>query len=329
MQAQSIVVTTMKLLVPVSYFFGSPRSEIWQLDTTNNGKKLLTTLLNTERDVRGKGITGLSWLDDVHLVACDFNRILKLDRQTWTTIQTVADDEFNDLHHLTTCQNQIYLANTGRDCIDVLDEKLCLIRRIDGLKKNEWQQRKNGEYKVDGPYFDAPGSDLSFHCRRGPDKWHFNHVFKAQGFLENRILATSFGVKAIIDAVSLEVVSSNLPRQPHDGFVHGEHLWVTTVSGQIYRAPLKLPLTFEQVFDLFASAPHQGWCRGLYLSGNKLFAGITAIYEKSKRTNWLKGGIENTRSGIYEVDLASRQIEAFHDFTTEDGSRIFSFVPDR
>ncbi|WP_461534727.1 hypothetical protein [Spongorhabdus nitratireducens] len=318
----------MKLLVPVSYFFGKPRSEIWQLDTENNVKKLICSLPSSNKEVRGKGITGLSWLDNDYLVACDFNRLIKLEYDSWNVVEVVEDSEFNDLHHLSVSKNRIYLANTGRDSIDVFDDRLNMIQRIDGLSEQEWKQRVTGDYEVSGPYFDSPCSGLPFHSRRGPDKWHFNHVFKAGEGLEERIIATSFGARAMMDPETLEVISSKLPVQPHDGFVHGDYLWVTTVSGTIYRAAINQPLVFEPVVDLFAYAPHQGWCRGMYISGDKLFVGITAIYEKSNRTRWLKGAIEDSRSGIYKISLSSLQIEAFYDFSTAEGSRIFSIVPD-
>ena len=316
----------MKLLVPVSYFFNSPRSEIWQLDTATRQKTLLTSLPSSNRDVPGKGVTGLCWLDDHNLVACDFNRVVTLDSKTWRINQVLENDEFNDLHHLSVSDGHIYLANTGRDCIDVLSSDLKLVKRIDGLSVKEWQDRKAGRYTVAGSYYDDPSSGLPFHRRRVPDKWHFNHVFKAPSSLGDQIVATSFGTKSLVNAQTLEQLSSTLSTQPHDGFVDGDHLWVTTVSGQIFRAPVKKPFVFEQIFDLFHYAPYQGWCRGLFIHDEFLFIGITSIYEKSNRTRWLTQPIEDTRSGIYQLHATSGEIVHFHDFTSSDGSRIFSML---
>jgi len=319
----------MKLLVPISYFFNTPRSEIWSLDTASGNKKLLCTLDTSNRDVRGKGITGLAWLDEQRIVACDFNRMFKIDRESLSIVDTYEDDELNDLHSLSVDQDSIYLANSGRDSIDVFDHRFKLLERIDGLDNEEWKKRKVGDYEVDSSYFDSPDSGLPFHCRRVPDKWHLNHVFRVSGNLGGKIIATSFSTRSLLDAHTLEAVSSTLPIQPHDGIVDGDYLWVTTVSGQIYRSRLSIPFEFEMVIDLFKVAPYQGWCRGLLISGGFMFIGITSIYEKKKRTSWLNCEIGDTRSGIYQLSMETMDIVAFHDFSSTDGGRIFTMIVDR
>jgi len=319
----------MNLIVPVSYYFGTPRSEIWQLDTSTGNKKLLHSLPDSGREVRGKGITGLAWLDDLHLVACDFNRLFKLDKNTLSIVSKYEDDELNDLHSLNTDQEFIHVANAGRDSIDVFNHQLQLMERIDCLGSDEWRKRKAGDYSVSGSYFDSPGCGLPFHRRRVPDKWHFNHVFRAPGHLGGQVIATSFASRSLLDAHSLKPVSSTLPIQPHDGFVYEEAIWVTTVSGQIYRAPFKMPFDFEMVFDLFKIAPHQGWCRGFLIAEGSMFVGLTSIYEVSTRTDWLSCPIEETRSGIYQLNMGTMEVEAFHDFSSTNGSRIFTMIADR
>lgn len=316
-------------MVPVSYFFGVPRSEIWQIDTSAGSKALLFTLATTGSEVRGKGITGLTWLDDLHLVACDFNRLLKLDRKTFSIDKAYEDEELNDLHSLSIDENNIHLANAGRDSIDVFNHQLELLERIDCLSSDEWQKRKAGDYTISGSYFDSLGCGLPFHRRRVPDKWHFNHVIKTPKSLGDKVVATSFTARCLLDVQTLEPVSSSLPTQPHDGFLHGDFLWITTVSGQIHRAPLKIPFEFEMVCDLFNIAPYQGWCRGLLIAEGSMFVGITSIYEASRRTDWLNSAIEDTRSGIYQLSMSSMEVEAFYDFSSTDGSRIFTMIEDR
>ncbi len=319
----------MNLIVPVSYFFGAPCSEIWQLDTSTGIRTLLHTLPNSGREVRGKGITGLTWVDEFHLVACDFNRLLKLDRKTLNIVTAYEDEELNDLHSLNVDQDFIHVANAGRDSIDVFNHQLQLLERIDCLNSDEWQKRRAGDYSASGSYFDSPGCGLPFHHRRVPDKWHFNHVFKTPDHLGGQVIATSFATRSLLDAHTLEPVSSTLPIQPHDGFVYEGFLWVTTVSGQIYRAPFKKPFEFEMVFDLFKAVSYQGWCRGLLFVEGSMFVGITSIYEVSTRTDWLSCPIEETRSGIYQLNMGTMKVEAFHDFSSTNGSRIFTMIADR
>lgn len=319
----------MQLLVPVSYFFNTPRSEIWQLDVVSGSKLLVCTLGGSERDVRGKGITGLGWLDDQFLIACDFNRLLKIDRGSLSIVEAYEDDELNDLHSVSACENFIYLANSGRDSIDVFNHQFKLLDRIDGLTDEELNKRITGDYVVNGGYFDSSGSGLPFHCRKVPDKWHFNYVFRAPKQLNDKIIVTSFTSRNLLDAHTLDPVSLNLPVQPHDGVVSSGCVWITTVSGQVYRASLKIPLDFEMAVDLFKVAPYQGWCRGLLISEGFMYIGITAIYEKSSRTSWLNSAIEDTRSGIYQLKMDTMEIVAFHDFSSADGSRIFTMIADR
>jgi len=318
----------MKLIIPVSYFFGDVRSELWSLNTETGRKDKLLTLGDSGREVRGKGITGLAILDDEYLIACDFNRLIKIDRNTLNIVNTYEDKEFNDLHSLSVNNRRIYIANTGRDSIDVFTEQLEMLHRIDGLTNDEWQKRISGDYVVDGEYFDSTGLNISFHSRRGPDKWHFNHVFKAPESLGGQTIATSFTARCLLDVNTLSPVSSILPKQPHDGFLYDGFIWVTTVSGQIYRAPLHFPFEFEMVLDLFKLAPYQGWCRGLLIVDGVMFVGLTSIFELSMRTNWLDCPIEETRSGIYQLKMDSMDVECFHDFSSEDGSRIFTMIED-
>tara|TARA_R110001583_G_scaffold158496_1_gene310423 strand:+ start:1755 stop:2705 length:951 start_codon:yes stop_codon:yes gene_type:complete len=312
----------------MSYFFGAPRSEVWQLDTQSGQQRCLYTLPPSDRDVPGKGITGLTWLNNTQLLACDFNRLLLLNRIDGEIIKEYADDQFNDLHHVHVQGEYIYVANTGRDSIDVLDHQLQRLERLDGLSATDWSQRYHGDYAIRGAYYDRPDSGLPFYKRKVPDSWHFNHVLRDTRVANGRIVATSFGRKQLVDARTLEPLSSVLPDAPHDGLIADDSIWITTVTGKIYRAPLTLPFAFECVLDLFAQAPKAGWCRGLLICENTLYIGITSIYEKSSRTAWLDRPLNETASGIYCVDLATLTLIDFHDFTTVDGRRIFTVIDD-
>jgi hypothetical protein len=318
----------MKLIIPVSYFFGEPRSELWSLNTDTGKKEKLHTLGDSDRAVSGKGITGLAKLDDDYLVACDFNRLIKIDRNTLKVVNSHEDEEFNDLHSLSVSHGRIYIANTGRDSIDVFNEQLEMLERIDSLVSDEWQKRSSGDYTVNGSYFDSTELGIPFYRRIGPDKWHLNHVFKTPKSLGGQTIATSFTARCLLDINTLQPVSSTFPTQPHDGFIYGDFLWITTVSGQIYKAPLSFPFEFKLVLDIFKVAPYQGWCRGLLIVEGVMFIGITSIFESSTRTNWLGCPIDETRSGIYQLKMDTMKIDTFHDFSSEDGSRIFTIIED-
>lgn len=319
----------MNLIIPVSYFFGNPRSEIWAINVHKGDKTLLKTLPDSDKQVSGKGITGIAWLNDNQLVACDFNRLFKIDRQGLKITTICEDPELNDLHSLHVDQGLIYVANTGRDSIDIFNYQLELQKRIDCLPSDEWKERNAGNYSISGSYYDSPDGSIPFNCRIVPDKWHFNHVFKTPEHLDGRVIATSFSTRSLLDVNSLKSVSSTFNTQPHDGFVYEDELWVTTVSGQICKAPFKVPYDFEMVVDLFKIAPHKGWCRGLLIASGSIFIGITRIYQTSKRTDWLNCSVEGTRSGVYQLSMNTLEIEAFYDFSSKEGARIFTMIADR
>lgn len=318
----------MKLLIPVSYFFGKPRSEIWNLDTDSGDRQCLMTLPPSPRNVSGKGITGLTWLNDSLLITCDFNSLAVIDRASGRVVRQYEDEHLNDLHHVYVHNEYIYATNTGRDSIDIFDSQLRQVDRVDALSNEEWDSRRNGNYDVQGHYYDQPDTGLPFFMRKVPDKWHFNHSLCSPQIASGRIVATCFSRRQLLDARTLEPLSNELPDYPHDGFVTENAIWLTTVTGRIYRAELRLPFEFSCVLDLFQYAQKRGWCRGLMIKGRNLFVGITAIYERNSRTAWLDVPAEETASGIYQIDLETLGIQHFYDFTSNEGSRIFSIAGD-
>ncbi|MFK5892670.1 MAG: hypothetical protein QM504_05575 [Pseudomonadota bacterium] len=318
----------MKLLIPISYFFSTPRSELWQIDTETKQQRLIVVLPSSGLNVVGKGLTSIAWLNSNVLVGCDFNRVFMLDRNLCEITAVIQNEQYNDLHQVSVKEDKIYLANTGRDCIDILDHQLKPLSRLDFLSKENASARINGNYSTEGDYYDNESSTIEFNLRKVPDIWHINHVIKAEEQLGNRVIATSFKKKYLLDAMTQQPLSNELPDQPHDGFVGHKFIWVTTVSGKIYRSTLSLPLYFELFLDLFKQSEFEGWCRGLLISGDALYIGITAIHEESSRTNWLKCPTEETRTGIYHINLVTKSIQNFYDFSHPSGSRVFSIIDD-
>lgn len=317
----------MKLLIPISYFFGKPTSELWQLDTKTHEQKLLTKLPASSLDVKGKGFTGIAWINNHQLVGCDFNRVFIIDRISCKQTNIIHDDQYNDLHHVSVSGSDIYIANTGRDTVEVLDHNLQTKARINLISDSQILQRINGQCCVDDEYYDE--SSIEFCSRKVADTWHINHIIRANWQLDEKLIATSFKNMCMIDAITREQISNTFPEQPHDGFIDNEYMWATSVCGKVYRSILSFPLDFELMFDLFKDSKFKGWCRGLLITEKSLFIGITAIYKESHRTSWLNCPIESTRTGIYRVDIESLTIDDFYDFSHPNGSRIFTIIKDQ
>lgn len=315
----------MKLLVPVSYFNGTPRSEIHRIDCDSGAIEHWLTLPKSGREVRGKGITGLQQLNKDAWVGCDFNRVFVLDVRG-RILRVTEPEDANDLHQLSFIDGLIYLANTGRDSVDVLNTELKLVARYDGLSNAEWHDRLNGNYTIDSTYYDPPECALPFHLRRLPDKWHFNHVTQLPVALGGHIAVTSFSKRAIYDATTLCQISNTLPAPPHDGVVHAGKIWVSTVSGGVYVAPVTLPWRFTKLLDLAGLVAHLGWCRGLAFARDKMFVGVTAVPSDSDYVHCVPARPEETRSGVYQLNVTTFAVEHFYDFTHADGARIFSIA---
>ncbi|SMM98510.1 hypothetical protein SPONL_2185 [uncultured Candidatus Thioglobus sp.] len=318
----------MKILTATSHFKGTPRSEIWQIDTETHQKKQLMVLPESPFPVSAKGVTGIVWIDNNTLVVCDFNRVLKINRNTWEIIDEKIDEQFNDLHQITNYKGQLLISNTGRDSIDLLDFDFKTLTRHSLLSEKDFQNREAGNYEINDEYYDNPKSGLSFSQKKVPDTHHFNYAFQTDKF-KDKIIVNCFYDKCLRDLKTFEIISNHLPNHIHDGVIHNDHLWLTTVSGEIYKSKLELPFQFEIAIDLFKTAPHHGWCRGLFFEDNYAYIGITVLYKNSDRTPWLKQDISQTRTGIYKYNLDADCIEQFYDLSHADGAKIFSIVADR
>lgn len=312
----------MSLVVPVSYFAGRPRSELWRLDASSGEHSLWKTLPDSPYAVRGKGVTGMTHLPDGGYALCDFNRVLLMTDQGEICASRSRRD-MNDLHSISVTPGGLLLSNTGRDSVDLLDSGLTLRQRWDGLSREAWRRRWKGANTPDEPYYDAPGTGLDFRQRRLKDRYHFNQALLLP---DGRVVANSLSERCFIDMERLRAVSEPLTTPSHDGVVCDGEIWITSISGTLYRATLDTELFFRPALDLFSLVPHHGWCRGLCFSAGWLFVAITVIQQASSRTAWLRQPVSETRSGVYQIDPERMSIERFFDLSHPDGARIFSLV---
>ncbi|MBA5249940.1 MAG: hypothetical protein FE834_10515 [Gammaproteobacteria bacterium] len=319
----------MNILIPISHFSDEPRSEIWQINTVSKEKKLLTTLPKSTRPTLNSGITGMSWLNEKQLVACDFNRIFIINSIDWSIAKQniLLDNELNDLHSIYVSDNKIYITNTGRDTLDIYNSNLVLIERYSALSDQELTDRKNYNYALseNDSFYTPKGSPLPFYQRKVVDKYHFNHLTIIKQ-LNGLLVATCFAKKCLLNGRTLEVISNTLPHEPHDGVIYKDYLWITTINGNLYKAKIELPFKFELVVELFKKAPCQGWCRGLMIDKDYAYIAITQINKQYSKTRWLTQSIDETCAGVYKFNLKTNAVEDFYDLSHQDKTKIFIIV---
>jgi hypothetical protein len=311
-----------KLLVPVSYFRGKPRSELWLLDTALKNQVLWRTLPASPITVRGKGVTGICVHPAGGYALCDFNRVLHLCSNGFTVHEKRRED-FNDLHAITATDHGFLLTNTGRDQVEQLRDDFSLADKFDALNAAEADERLSGKCLIGGEYYDEPDSELAFCEQRLADKLHLNHSLLLP---DGRVVASSMAKCCYLDAQCFTPISNRLHYPMHDGLMYRDRLWVTTVNGEVLAAQPNLHLDFQPVVDLAASVPWRGWCRGLYIAEDRLFVGVTAIASRSQRTSWLDVDPCDTRTGVYEFCLSTLRPLHFYNLSHPDGARVFSMT---
>ena len=326
----------MNLLVPISYFHGPPRSQLWLLDTIRKNTSLLCTLPNSPIEVRGKGVTGICPHPSGGYAVCDFNRVLHLG-QTGQVLSEVRCDTYNDLHSISRMDDGFLLTNTGSDSLERLDINFALLEScsynllrtsdcssdVDETCDTKIADTGQRRYSDLDDYYDAPTADVRFNQRRLRDMLHLNY---AVSLPDSRIAISSYRERCFFEASQLQRISNRLSHPPHDGILYDGKLWITTINGEVLAANLATELVFESVVNLSEGAPWQGWCRGLFFSNNRMFVGITAISALNEHTRWLKVNPQITRTGVYEIDKSTMQITHFYDLSHVNGARIFSIT---
>lgn len=326
----------MKLLVPVSYFRGPPRSQLWSVDTIQKRTSIFCTLADSPFEVRGKGTTGICRHPSGGYVVCDFNRVLHLGLDG-KVLTEISSESYNDLHSISRIDDGFLLTNTGSDCLARLTVNFatvtsysCDIAGSNGFTTDADETDltkiadtgQHGASRLDD-YYDAPTAKVRFNQRRLRDVYHLNY---AVALPDSRIAVSSYRERCFFEANQYHRISNRLAYPPHDGVLYNGKLWITTINGDVLVANLAAELVFNRVLELSKNAPWQGWCRGLYISGNCMFVGITAVCEHNRHTSWLKVNPELTRTGIYEINMSTMKINHFYDLSHIDGARVFSMT---
>jgi hypothetical protein len=256
-------------------------------------------------------------LQDDRLYLCTHSEVLVYDVPSFEQVAYVTLPRFNDLHHVRpTPDGNLLIVNTGLD--SVLEVSLA------GVVLREW-----------GVLGDDPAArfptDVDYRkiVSTKPHRSHPNYTF----YLDGEIWVTRFEQK---DAISLTGPALRIPigvERLHDGVVHGERIYFTSVKGDLVIVNARTR-TVEEVIDLTRFHPEGtllGWCRGLLVDGDQVWIGFSHIRPTKVRENigWIANGFRwsmPTHVGSY--DLRLRKCVAEIELESHGLDAVFSiFVP--
>lgn len=343
----------MEFIVPISYFENFGQSQLIKLNLSTGEINILLEYTPPKKLITDrKGITRI----DYHIkrklfFISDYNSVLLIDPSDWEIIAIWHSPDMNDLHDIKIYNNKVYIVNTGNESIDIYSDNGKFIgshsfhshwinkKRLEGLhiKEEALEHNKNilwpsdfiemKSERVDN-YYDHPDSTLPFYQKKVKDCYHLNHISLVNN---KQLLVTMFMQKQIIDLFTWDVVISNLPSHPHDGFVHKNEFWITCVNGDIYSYAIVDGKVTNQLlyhYDIFAITGHTGWCRGLWVTENYLFIGLTQIQEgKMSESRWSGYPVNKTETSILWFDRKKESLLSYIDLTDKRGSKIFGFYP--
>lgn len=254
------------------------------------------------------------------LYACTYTEVLGFDVPSFQPTAYISLPRFNALHHVCcTKRGTLLIANTGLDMVVELDLKGTVLRQWSVLGDNPW-----GRFSENCDYRKIASTK--------PHQSHPNFVFE----IENDVWVTRFRQR---DAICLTDRTKRIDikiERPHDGSLHDELLYFTTVDGHIVVVDTK-SLTTVSVIDLkqFRDYRYRGaaWCRGLLITANssQVWVGFTRIRKTllMQGANWIRKGFRSVEppTHIALFDLAAERCLKVIDLEPHGINILFSILP--
>jgi hypothetical protein len=232
------------------------------------------------------------------LYTCTSTEVLIFEVPSFKRVGYISLPCFNDLHHVTpTPEGNLLVANTGLDMVVMFTTQGRVLAEWNVLGEDPWSR-----FSRDVDYRKVESTK--------PHQSHPNSVFQ----LGDDIWVTRLSQK---DAICLTTPGKRVNidvQRPHDGLVHGDRIYFTTVDGKIVIAN-RHSLQIDQVIDLneIHRVRHKqelllGWCRGvLPLDERRIWVGFTRV-RKTKFTEnvlWVKHAFKDreraTHIALYDI----------------------------
>lgn len=161
-----------------------------------------------------------------------------------------------------------------------------------------------------------------------PHRAHPNFVF----YIGTELWATRFHQG---DAISVEQPERSIQvssERIHDGVVHENHIYFTSVDGKVIIADAK-SLQIVETIDLMSldeSRAVLGWCRGILIDGDRIWIGFSRIRPTRFRENvgWVARGLQRDRpTRIACYDLGSLSCIAEIELESVGLAAVYSILP--
>lgn len=251
-----------------------------------------------EISVVGKGITGIA-IDGDYVWACFSNIIAKIRISDFVIVDTIEDKHFYDLHEITLHNNQLYVANTGYESVDIIDLATKRIERIDLLGENIRKNRP--EYTQDQD-----------------TKPHLHHISSITIDDNENIILGMVRQQRILNLTKWEWIGSKHSSPVHDvEFIDGK-IWFTTVGGLISNS--------ETTWNLADYQSEIGWTRGLAVTDEGMYVGTTAIRESNHDYYKIitNSSTERTGAKISFINSLNREESINIELNDSKNRKIFS-----
>ena len=231
--------------------------------------------------------------DDI-LYVCTQTEVLLYKLPGFEQIGYLSMPFFNDLHHVRpTPAGNLLIANAGLEMVleMTLAGEICNVWNV--LGEEPWQLSSETDFRK---------------VSTKPHHSHPNYLF----YIDSEPWATRFHQG---DAICLTQPDKRIQiskERIHDGVVHDGKVYFTSVNGWIYVANTST-LEVEQSINLQDMHPEGtllGWCRSLYIDGDKLWVGFSRIRPTKWRENvtWVARGFKNVHpTHIACYDLKKRE----------------------
>jgi hypothetical protein len=235
------------------------------------------------------------------LWTCTQTEVLGYDVRTWTRRGYLSLPFFNDLHHVVpTERNTLLVAASGLDMVFECTMEGEVAASWDVTGRPVWHRF-------------SPSEDYRKVRTTKPHAAHPNYVFR----IGDEVWATRFEQR---DAVSLANPDRRIEigiERVHDGVVHGDTIYFTTVDGKLVLADA-VSLQVARVIDLAALHPADvllGWTRGLHvMDATHVWVGFSRIRPTKFRENvgWVARGFRRdfgTHIGLYDLEHLENQAQ--------------------